>query len=615
MKTKASRKSKTRKFSPISLVIIIILLVSVIGLAAYSVSGHFAGPVNQTTVNHTTVKQMTFSSINVEYNYTGFLSGYFTNQTIPNIVLNSTNGKFAFDLYITNNNALHNVSIYAVKSLTDGVEVVSENGMTTLAPNQSAELTLQLNSSLNGYDKGLNIEIYSNSSPNIPSTAPVNLSGTGIPASVNPCTASYSNYGYLSYYNSSALNPTYYDVLNINVSHQNARLLLNMSSSGYLYVALFTASQYNQWTQTSDYMPSNISYFKYTTLVDQNVSVPEGDWYFVIWNNESYSINLNHANFYIYYPFITPFTYHFVSYNQTNSSLPSPTGLASYGLTENGNLISPYCLKTNSLLGLASINNISSVYLAPIRNVSAASASLQLNGVLVVNDANGNSFDYWVQNVLYMDTNFNDYYNTIDIFNYTGSSISNFTNLSIQGNGYVYNDGNYTDFRQATQYTSYSLPFSRTIITRSYLDKGKGVWLYFYDIPMNLNSPLSISRITNQTMYAKVFIYDPYAASSYFLVSGYKTLKNSLYYDAEFTLGGGADGEDSYFYNSTSADISLLYLNRSTNTFMRFPSYYTFGSDTAEGAYDLNVTKTSYPYWATANVAWTNSTPSLGYLK
>lgn len=57
-----------------------------------------------------------------------------------------------------------------------------------------------------------------------------------------------------------------------------------------------------------------------------------------------------------------------------------------------------------------------------------------------------------------------------------------------------------------------------------------------------------------------------------------------------------------------------MYLDDQTNSFVNFPSYYAFGSDTAEGAYNLNVTKISYPSWATADVGWINGTPSLGYL-
>ena len=421
MKVTERRAVRAQKTSRLSLIVIAVLSMAVIALTLYSVSGYIVP-------GHIVLpsKQISFSSINVGFNYTGFLSGYFSNQTLPNIVFNSTNNKFTFDVYITNDNPLHNVSVYAVKSLTDGIGVISENDSVILAPNQSEELALQMNNSLGEYGGELNLEIYTNSSPRITSPAPINVSETNVSSTANLCAVSYSNYGG-SYYNASILNSTYYDWFNINISHTNSKLLLDMSSDSNLYIALFTASQYNQWLQNANYIPSNVSFLKYTSFVYQNISVPIGNWYFIAWNNESYGINLNYDNFYIYYPYISPFSYHFISYNQTNSSIPAPTGLASYGLMKYGNSISPYCIKTNALLGLASINNISSVYLAPIKNISSGSASLQLNGMLVVNNANSNTFNYWIQNTLSIDTNFNDYSSSIDIFNETGPVNSIFT--------------------------------------------------------------------------------------------------------------------------------------------------------------------------------------------
>jgi Predicted solute binding protein len=65
------------------------------------------------------------------------------------------------------------------------------------------------------------------------------------------------------------------------------------------------------------------------------------------------------------------------------------------------------------------------------------------------------------------------------------------------------------------------------------------------------------------------------------------------YYDTELIFGGGGDGEITTFKN-ISATLGLFYLQN--NEYVEFPSYYTFGGDTAEATDNVHVTFTPQGY-------------------
>jgi thermopsin len=67
----------------------------------------------------------------------------------------------------------------------------------------------------------------------------------------------------------------------------------------------------------------------------------------------------------------------------------------------------------------------------------------------------------------------------------------------------------------------------------------------------------------------------------------------SSYYDTELIFGGGGNGEVTTFKN-ISATLGLFYLQN--NEYVEFPSYYTFGGDTAEATTNVHVTFTPQGY-------------------
>jgi thermopsin len=96
-----------------------------------------------------------------------------------------------------------------------------------------------------------------------------------------------------------------------------------------------------------------------------------------------------------------------------------------------------------------------------------------------------------------------------------------------------------------------------------------------------------------------VLVVDPNVSSAYFQVNGKEytpagpTHRLGWYYDTELVFGGGGNGEVTTFKN-ISATLGLFYLQN--NEYVEFPSYYTFGGDTAEATTNVHVTFTPQGY-------------------
>ena len=93
---------------------------------------------------------------------------------------------------------------------------------------------------------------------------------------------------------------------------------------------------------------------------------------------------------------------------------------------------------------------------------------------------------------------------------------------------------------------------------------------------------------TPMDWFDNVTIRDPTVSSAYFYVSGNNTTPEGTFYDTEFVFGGENDGEATSF-TQMSASMQLFYDNSTDGTLTYFPSYYSFGQDTAESADNLHV--------------------------
>jgi thermopsin len=79
--------------------------------------------------------------------------------------------------------------------------------------------------------------------------------------------------------------------------------------------------------------------------------------------------------------------------------------------------------------------------------------------------------------------------------------------------------------------------------------------------------------------------------SAYFYVAGNATAPNGDFYDSEFVFGGQGNGEATTF-TQFGASLGLFYGDSVTGAQTAYPSLYSFGANTAEGAYNLHVSYT-----------------------
>ncbi|MEM3245681.1 MAG: thermopsin family protease [Candidatus Micrarchaeaceae archaeon] len=301
--------------------------------------------------------------------------------------------------------------------------------------------------------------------------------------------------------------------------------------------------------------------------------------------------------------------------NTEYRSPPQPTGIVSYGLFEGNGMIQTYQIETSEIGGIVRIYSISAYNATPPANISLSGASLQLNAVLVIHNYNGSQIVLWPQNALIFDTN---QQSLLYQGSFTLLSSGNVKFINSASGGCQENNASMVEyFNCYTSTKSYDLPITLFLYMNASVIPGEGVLLNYNVLNVNsikegLNESFNWTYNASNPFESITFL-DPNAEYAYFLVSGYNytpSMPSTEYYDAEFVFGGEGNGEQTYF-NSLNAELNLMYYNTKTNSFSDFPSFYTFGSDTAEGADNLQVSGLN-DSWANAYV--TTGTPDYNYL-
>lgn len=338
--------------------------------------------------------------------------------------------------------------------------------------------------------------------------------------------------------------------------------------------------------------------------VGVNLTLPQGIYYLNILNpggspvrgEVAYSIFPDYVN-----PYLTTLI--------RNGSYPM--GIASYGVM-NGTEVSTYTVRSNEILGVANISALR-VYdpYASTYNVSPYSVSLQLNAVLKVETANNSTQYYWPQDVVYFITNQSSMVFLDNILNVSGDNAT-LINSTVQSQ-----DGGYVAPTQGQQYYgiyqfgpefNYSLPLDLVLVMNA-TPVQDGVWVWF-----------GVGVLRNGTVayqppvvdwFDKVLLKIQGVKTAYFVVSGKRYTPagvnpNWNFLDAELVFGGGGNGASARV-ESLRAVLGLFYLNGTR--FTPFPSYYSFGGDTAEG-----VTNVSETYLGNGYVESVNGTDVLMYL-
>ncbi|BDC18588.1 thermopsin [Acidianus sp. HS-5] len=319
-----------------------------------------------------------------------------------------------------------------------------------------------------------------------------------------------------------------------------------------------------------------------------NITLPKGEYYLCIYNPTN-SPALVYFCYRLYPQYVNPFL-RFSVFQGGNYNY-APTGIASYGVSNT----SPYEIKFSSLAGYFNISCILA-YNSSQSLVKPCEVSLQLNAVLVVCNENNETQIYWPQDVIWLYTNDSIVVYHDNVLNFT-NPIATLTNSSITSqNGYVSPSNNnngiiqyyYGNYKYAP-YFAYNLPFSGLLIMNESVVKGQGV-LITMQVEVLQNGT---SAVMQSETFDKILIHDPYVKDAYFLVDGKEYTPAGIhgylgsFYDAELILGGGACGEITTF-EKLNAVLGLYYWNG--DEYVTFPSYYTFGGDTAESTYNAHVT-------------------------
>ncbi|HME54097.1 MAG TPA: thermopsin [Candidatus Lokiarchaeia archaeon] len=248
---------------------------------------------------------------------------------------------------------------------------------------------------------------------------------------------------------------------------------------------------------------------------------------------------------------------------------PAPMGIADYGIMPSNG--SAYWYNTTSFLGTIVIDSLST------NNGSGdpwASFQLNVNTEFKVGSI---YYDYWLQDVMEIDTSSNYVYFFDNIWN-SSSTSAEMSGLGVSGNGTVNSSGSdffYYDWASDTlPGNEINLTYPSTVlfeINATVDHLGRPMINFAYDDGFGWQ------------IYDKVtFLINPsnLVANWALLVDGTNYTPSGSYYDAELILGGAAEG-----YNTTdvisSVDIYLDYYKG--HGMQTIPAAYNFGSDTAEG--------------------------------
>lgn len=253
-----------------------------------------------------------------------------------------------------------------------------------------------------------------------------------------------------------------------------------------------------------------------------------------------------------------------------SSADPYPMGITDYGDTGTGST----AYETSSFLATATWSPAFSTQ-GPNATVGHL-MSFQLNVNLAFTDG-GRWFDYWVQNVAFVDTSRGgdsilDFEN--NIWNFSGSDFC-LSSSDVVGNGSVYSaggnpcEGYYADLVDTRGLFSGYSTF-QVMVNASVSAGGQPEVRFLYD-----GGPGWVGFDTATFPWAHDLTTDPA-----FVVngSGYNPT-GYLDYDAEFVMGGPGDGFSTNFSSGT-VDLSLAFWNG--NNFETINNAYNHGYDTAE---------------------------------
>ena len=257
----------------------------------------------------------------------------------------------------------------------------------------------------------------------------------------------------------------------------------------------------------------------------------------------------------------------------------NPYGVVSYGVTDNlstndtsflnGNWtvkqLTSDPISTNVVYGCVNITIISAYNpsLLKYNDGSAYISTLQLNVNLQVNLENNTNETYWLQDIITFNTSNQSYFISKEIY-----WLNPLENLAHFNRTYGLNISSKTPWKH------YSLPFVYCPEIRTSTDGGHTEIEFSYDVNNN-------EKVFNMTT-----LNISHTRSSNFLITPFQIGPIGEGYDLEFVFGG-TNGQNMTFNSLNAKDMWIFY--NDNGTIKPFPSVFTFGGDTGEGAYNLRV--------------------------
>ncbi|MCC5447180.1 thermopsin family protease [Candidatus Nanobsidianus stetteri] len=357
------------------------------------------------------------------------------------------------------------------------------------------------------------------------------------------------NLGQGSYGDFYILYPGYYFSYPINSSNQYLNIYFNSTIPLSFYI--MNQQNYQNFQNGSNFTSI---YQNYTNYINQSIFLSSGNYYIVIYNN-----NTQNAYYYSTYSLI----------NQPINNIYFPIGISDYGIYINNGNIYGYNITTNEVIGDIYLNSFSSYVDPSCSNnfIGEDSGSIQLNAVLELS----NGQYYWLQNVLLIN-NTGGYYEFVDnIWNSTSLN-SYLSNNSIEGNGIVSNYDNKYFYVYETNYSNLQYPLNVFLIINVTQNNSYPEIQFGYSFDGQ-----------NIYWYDNVTLLIP--SSGNIVISPSITGSNNVE-DLELVIGGPGYGT-CIDINNISGYLGLYYLYN--NQYITpDPSIFNFGYNTAEYSSNIN---------------------------
>lgn len=371
---------------------------------------------------------------------------------------------------------------------------------------------------------------------------------------------------------------SYFQPIPIDAAASTNSIVFDSGSNVSISTAFMSFSQFSSFNSSQGDISDSI-FIQNGTSSQDTVHVSKGDYFLVFY---AYNGNANVTFNYNLHP-VSP-------YAGGPLPAPEPTGIASFGLYNDSGNVTPYNVTAHEMVGVADISSIlAHNSTADLANSTVSGTTLQLNTVIVVNEKGGAQQVYWAQDTPDFVTSASQVSYADNVWNSSLSGYLSNSTITSSNGGLAYLDSQ----GGALQYyysnglsnSTYALPFNIALAINENVVSGKGVVVQIGAQVLRNGTQLA----TPMDWFDNVTIHDPTVSSAYFLVSGNQTAPDGSFYDTELVFGGESNGEATFF-NQMSASLQLFYDDSTQGALTYFPSYYSFGQDTAEAADNLHVT-------------------------